>query len=255
MGRLLHNIWKEEEFNLSFIDGGLMFNAIPREAEAVILVHCDHCKAAAKKVFDRVSAEIKEEYAATEPGLVMSFEDAEAEKMVSKETTSKLVNCLFCIPNGVRMMDVRLPGIPVTSTNMGVVKTRDGKFTINTMLRSSSRSLDADYVDHMCTVAELCGAEEAEVGPWLPAWPYDPESQLRKDANALYKELTGKDMEQKAVHGGLELGVFAENLPGIDMIPLGGNSENAHTVTENMDLDSYARVYEYMKELIRRMTL
>ncbi len=255
MGRLLHNIWKEVEFNLSFIDGGLMFNAIPREAEAVILVHCDHCKAAAKKVFDRVSAEIKEEYAATEPALVMSFEDAEAEKMVSKETTGKLVNCLFCIPNGVRMMDVRLPGIPVTSTNMGVVKTRDGKFTINTMLRSSSRSLDADYVDHMCTVAELCGAEEAEIGPWLPAWPYDPESQLRKDANALYKELTGRDMEQKAVHGGLELGVFAENLPGIDMIPLGGNSENAHTVTENMDLDSYARVYEYMKELIRRMTL
>ena len=255
MGRILHNIQKEVSFNLSCIDGGLMHNAIPREAEAVIVVQCDRCKAAAGKIFERVSAEIKEEYAAVEEGLFMSLEDAEAGTMVSGETTEKLVNCLFCIPNGVRMMDVRLPGLPVTSTNMGTVKTLDGRFTIHTMIRSSSRSLDADYADHMCTIAALCGVESAEVGPWLPAWPYMPDSRLRKDANALYREQTGRDMEQKAIHGGLEAGVFAGNIPGLDIITLGATSENVHTVTENLDLDSYARVYEYLKEFIRRMTM
>jgi len=254
MGRVLHNIAKEVDFRLSFIDGGLMFNAIPREAEAVIVMD-EKCIDKAKEITAKVFEQLKVEYEASDPGLVITTEPAKAEKMVSAKTTKTVVDCLFCIPNGVRMMNVLIPGIPVTSTNMGVVKTRDGEFTINTMLRSSSRSLNDDYVDHMCSVGKLCGVEKTVVGHWIPAWPYNPKSKLREDANALYKEQTGKDMEQKAVHGGLELGVFCEALPGVDIIPLGGDSENAHTVTENLHLDSYARVYEFMKELIRRMTL
>lgn len=55
------------------------------------------------------------------------------------------------------------------------------------------------------------------------------------------------------VHGGLELGVFSEKMPGMDIVTLGCTSGNEHTVTEWMDIDSYARVYQFMKDFIAEL--
>ena len=94
---------------------------------------------------------------------------------------------------------------------------------------------------------------EVWVGDWMPAWPYNAESQMRALAEKMYKERTGEDMVEHAVHGGLELGVFSEKMPGMDIVTLGCTAGNAHTVTEWMDIDSYARVYDFMKDFIAEL--
>ena len=252
MGRLLHNVAKVAGFRIATITGGAMFNAIPREASAVFVIDpADEAKVRA--VIEKVTAELKDEFAASDAGLTVTVEDAAADKALSAATTTAVVETLYNVPNGVRMMNKLVPGLPVTSTNMGVVKTLEDKITIDTMLRSSSKSLNDDYVDNICTVGKLCGMPEVWVGDWMPAWPYNAGSQMRALAEKMYKERTGEDMVEHAVHGGLELGVFSEKMPGMDIVTLGCTSGDAHTVTEWMDIDSYARVYDFMKDFIAEL--
>ena len=249
MGRILHNVAKVADYRLCSITGGAMFNAIPREATAILAL-CPDCKQAAVDMVNKVFAQLKEELAASDPDVAISVAAASADHMLSAQTTRTVVECLYNVPNGVRMMNKQVEGLPVTSTNMGVVKTLEDKITVDTMLRSSSRSVNDDYVDNICTVGRLCGMDDIWVSDWMPAWPYMADSKMRELAKQMYKERTGKDMVEFAVHGGLELGVFSEKMPGMDIVTLGCTSGNEHTVTEWMDLDSYARVYEFMKDFI-----
>ena len=73
---------------------------------------------------------------------------------------------------------------------------------------------------------------------------------------AIYKaphSYTGEDMVEHGGHGGLELGVFCDKMPGMDIVTLGCKGGGAHTVTEWLDMDSYGRVYEFMKKLIAKL--
>ena len=252
MGRLLHNAAKVADFQLCEITGGVMFNAIPREADAVIAVESGKKQAVIDRI-NQVTAEIGEELAASDPGLAVTVRDTAAERMLSAAVSRAVVECLYNVPNGVRMMNKLVPGLPVTSTNMGVVKTLEDKITVDTMLRSSSKSLNDDYVDNICTVGKLTGMTEVWVGSWMPAWPYMADSKMRELAKKLYRERTGEEMRELAVHGGLELGVFSEKMPGMDIVTLGCTSGDEHTVTEWMDIDSYARVYDFMKDFIAEL--
>ena len=252
MGRLLHNTAKVADFRLCKITGGAMFNAIPREADAVIAVESGKKQAVIDRI-NQVAAEIGEELAASDPDLVVTVHDAAADKMLSEAVSKAVVECLYNVPNGVRMMNKLVPGLPVTSTNMGVVKTLEDKITVDTMLRSSSKSLNDDYVDNICTVGKLTGMTDVWVGSWMPAWPYMADSKMRELAKKLYRERTGEEMRELAVHGGLELGVFSEKMPGMDIVTLGCTSGDEHTVTEWMDIDSYARVYDFMKDFIAEL--
>ena len=252
MGRLLHNTAKVADFRLCKITGGAMFNAIPREADAVIAVESGKKQAVIDRI-NQVAAEIGEELAASDPDLVVTVHDAAADKMLSEAVSKAVVECLYNVPNGVRMMNKLVPGLPVTSTNMGVVKTLEDKITVDTMLRSSSKSLNDDYVDNICTVGKLAGMTDVWVGSWMPAWPYMADSKMRELAKKLYRERTGEEMRELAVHGGLELGVFSEKMPGMDIVTLGCTSGDEHTVTEWMDIDSYARVYDFMKDFIAEL--
>ena len=252
MGRLLHNAAKVADFQLCEITGGVMFNAIPREADAVIAVESGKKQAVIDRI-NQVTDEIGEELAASDPGLAVTVRDTAAERMLSAAVSRAVVECLYNVPNGVRMMNKLVPGLPVTSTNMGVVRTLEDKITVDTMLRSSSKSLNDDYVDNICTIGKLTGMTDVWVGSWMPAWPYMADSNMRELAKKLYRERTGEEMRELAVHGGLELGVFSEKMPGMDIVTLGCTSGDEHTVTEWMDIDSYARVYDFMKDFIAEL--
>ena len=253
MGRILHNVRKVCDFRIANIVGGLMFNAIPRENRCEIVITDGNKEKAIEKI-NRVVAEIKAEYRASDPDITVEISDCSPEKMMSARATKAVTEIMYNVPNGVRMMNVEVPGLPVTSTNMGIVKEVDGRIMVDTMLRSSSRTCNDDYVDNICSVATLAGAEECYVGYWMPAWPYDAKSYMRDIYLDLYKSKTGKEANVNYVHGGLELGVFSEKMPGMQIVTIGVDAFDAHTVTERMSLSSFKRVFEFLKEYITEVT-
>lgn len=252
LGRLLHNMDKAAPLRIASIKGGAMKNAIPREATAVV-VFDPACKDAVMAQIDLIAAQVAVEYAVSDPDILITAEQTTANTAIDRDASKAIINALYCIPNGVRVMSREIPGLPVTSTNMGVVSQTENGVNINTFLRSSSRSINDDYVDHMTTVASMCGFT-CTVGDWLPAWPYKADDKLRSLAADLYKEQTGQDMKMLAVHGGLELGIFSEAIPGLEIVTIGCNAGDCHTVTEWMSLSSFANTFEFLKDIIAKLS-
>jgi dipeptidase D len=55
---------------------------------------------------------------------------------------------------------------------------------------------------------------------------------------ASYKKLFGVDPKVKAIHAGLECGLFTEKFPGLDMVSFGPTLRGVHAPGERLDLAS-----------------
>ncbi|MBO6215010.1 MAG: M20/M25/M40 family metallo-hydrolase [Lachnospiraceae bacterium] len=101
----------------------------------------------------------------------------------------------------------------------------------------------------MIFTAEGYGAK-VTVGGEYPGWEYVPESLLRDKMQTLYREMYGKAMKVRAIHAGLECGIFASKLPGLDAVSMGPDIYEIHTPGEHLSVSSLSRVYEYLVRLI-----
>ena len=57
-------------------------------------------------------------------------------------------------------------------------------------------------------------------------------------------------MKERAGHGGNECGVFKALNPKMDIITFGPKGSGGHTPEEKLDLASFDRSYEMLKELV-----
>ena len=56
-----------------------------------------------------------------------------------------------------------------------------------------------------------------------------------------------------AIHAGLECGIFAKKIEGIDLISYGPNIYDAHTPNERLSIESTKRVFEYTIKLLENL--
>lgn len=252
MGRILHRLEEICKVNIVAISGGSKINSIPREADCTFYVPKKDVENV-KKELSKIDKTLADEYRVTDPDVKVKFGDMSSPLMMTDKVSTDIISALYCIPNGVRTMSKEIEGLPIISTNMGVVTQTDSQVIINTFIRSSDKTMNEDYCDTICTISSLCGMRPVAKTPF-PGWKYEANSKMRELATKLYKDQTGKDMEYHAVHGGLELGLFVENIPGIDITCIGPDAGDVHTVTEWMDLDSYERTYNLLKMMMESLS-
>jgi dipeptidase D len=60
----------------------------------------------------------------------------------------------------------------------------------------------------------------------------------------------GKDMKVEAIHAGLECGLIAEKMPGIDIVSIGPDMSRVHTIDERLSISSAIRVYQFLERVI-----
>lgn len=254
LGRILYNLSQEGEFRLAEIACGTMYNAIPREGTMTV-VAAEELKEKAADVIRKVYADLKEEYAYTDPGIVIEVEKTEVERVMSAHATTVVTNILFATPNGVHMMNKQVNNLPVISVNVGICRLVDsGEIMISSLLRSSSVSLLEKFISEIALISQMAGETRCEMGERLPGWPYKKESKMRDLYKRIYQEKTGKEVTEFGVHGGLELGVFSEKMEGLDIVPIGPDAYDCHTVTERLNIPSYARTYELIKDVLTACT-
>jgi dipeptidase D len=69
----------------------------------------------------------------------------------------------------------------------------------------------------------------------------------------VFEEQYGREPEIQAIHAGLECGLFAGKLPGLDCVSFGPDMKDIHTPKEAMDAESVRRTWEYILEVLRRL--
>lgn len=251
MGRLLQDIQRGASLQIVSVDGGLKDNAIPVQSKAVIV--CDQ-EIVLKASVEQMQVVFANEYAGADSDIQITFtrEENAKVKMMDEVSTQKVICLLTCMPNGVQKMSMDIAGLVQTSLNIGIVETHEDHFRMSFCVRSSvdsEREMLNRRIGTMIT--QLGGTMEIEGA--YPGWEYKKDSRLRDLMVDVFKVQYGKEPTVEAIHAGLECGMFAGKIPGLDCVSIGPNLDQIHTVRENMSISSVQRVYEFVLEVLKRM--
>lgn len=250
LGRILYALYDDVSFKLCEINGGNKDNAIPREADAVIAVADEAALDAAISRIHKEAADISAEL--SEADFCVDVESVSVSQAMDAKTADAMIKLLYLAPNGVQNRNVEAGGFVVRSLNLGVVRTGEDSVEVVFAPRSSVASLQQQTRKELALLGELLGFD-VEFSAEYPGWSYAAHSPIREAFCACYRELTGRELKCEAIHAGLECGLFSEKLPGLDAIAVGPNIRNCHTPDEVLDLASFARSYELITAVLKRL--
>jgi dipeptidase D len=250
--RLLKKALTNTEIYIAEINGGSLRNAIPREAFATVAIP-NNKTAEFEQLISKLSAAIAKEFTGTEPDLKITLKNVETPKEVmGTKCQQKAVNLVLAIPNGVMRMSDSMPGLVETSTNLAIVKTEKGVLSIANLLRSSVESAKEAVADKMRAIAELAEARIELTGGY-PGWKPNLESPILKTMLKVYENKYGKTPEIKAIHAGLECGLFSMAYPHWDMISCGPTIRNPHSPDERVNIESVGKFWDFLVETLKNV--
>lgn len=251
LGRFLYSIL-DLDWQLVTIDGGNKRNAIAREAKAVIAAEEDTLEIINERLED-FAADVLEEYGAIEKDIKVGYTDyqGDASFAIDEMTAWNLAAALCASPHGVLSMSQEIENFVETSTNLASVKmTKPGVIRIGSSQRScvtAARRAAAAKMEACFVLAGAVVKHEGEYPGWAPA----AESPVRDACVASYKKLFGVEPKVKAIHAGLECGLFTEKFPGLDMISFGPTLRGVHAPGERLDLASLDKFVALLVDVIQ----
>lgn len=251
LGRFLYSIL-DLDWQLVAIDGGNKRNAIAREAKAVIAAEADTLEIINERL-EAFAADVVEEYGAIEKDIKVGYAEyqGDADVAIDEMTAWNLVAALCASPHGVLAMSQEIENFVETSTNLASVKmTEPGVIRIGSSQRScvtAARRAAAAKMEACFVLAGAIVKHEGEYPGWAPA----AESPIRDACVASYKKLFGVEPKVKAIHAGLECGLFTEKFPGLDMVSFGPTLRGVHAPGERLDLDSLDKFVALLVDVIQ----
>lgn len=253
MNRLLWNAGRAFGIEVAEFTGGNLRNAIPREAFASLAVpasQMDHLTA----YLSEQETVFKAEYPVTETELKLQWEEIKKPELVLKpKSQQKLLNLIYALPHGVIKWSQDMPGLVETSTNLAVLRmSKKYKASITTSQRSSSGSEKRDIADRMASTFKLAGAKVEHTGGY-PGWKPNTRSEILRITSDSYKRLFGKEPIVRAIHAGLECGLFLTKYPGLDMISFGPTIKGAHTPQERIDIESTKKFWDLLLDVLENI--
>jgi dipeptidase D len=253
MARLLWDINAKTDLRLHSYQGGNLSNAIPREASFFAGVPFDQ-KEAMRVKLNCYQADLEEEFGTLEPNLLLDLNSESApETVLAKNDSNRFISVLYACPTGVIAMSHTLPGLVETSLNLASVKgTAAGEWTITTSQRSSVESAKHALSHRLEALFSLAGIS-ASHGEGYPGWNPNPDSNLLKLVAAAYKDIFGKDAKIRAIHAGLECGLFLQKYPGLDMVSFGPTMRGVHSPDERLYIPAVERFWLLLAETLKRL--
>ncbi len=252
LGRVLAEIDRVCPLDLGEISGGLKDNAIPRSARAVIYPRLPIVRDVILGRIKRVEEKIQREYRVTDPDVKIQITGTQKGVPFRPENTAAILLALRMLPNGIRRMSFDIPGLVQTSLNLGIMKTTDFGVSLSYSVRSSVESEKNDLVSQLTEMAEYLGGEVKLSGAY-PAWEYKEDSQLAQVMKDVFRQQYGKDPITETIHAGVECGLFAGNIQGLDAVSFGPDMKDIHTPKESMDLKSVKRTWDFLLKTLESL--
>lgn len=233
---------------LSIIEGGGKRNAIARDAYAVVCTDDpDNLYAA----FDTFGAAVRDRHKDSDPGMTFVFEAAtDVTEAMTVKDTDNIIAALAQSPHGVLAMSKEIENFVETSTNLASIKKIDhDTFRVGTSQRSciaESRQSAGKSVEDNFAAYDFVVTHESEYPGWAPA----KVSAIRDACVEAYRTLFKTEPKVRAIHAGLECGLFTEVYPNLDMISIGPTLRGVHAPGERLELASLDKFVSLITYLI-----
>ena len=250
VARLLWDAVQSYEMRLSYFCGGNLRNAIPREAYAVFGVPV-RLKEEFVKRYRMFAEDVKSEFQFTEPNFKITLNEMpEVPTVLDENTQNSLINALVGVPNGILAMSFAVQGLVETSTNLASVKFEgENSIVVTSSQRSSVESAKTYAMQTVESVFALAGADVAHSDGY-PGWAPDPDSNLLAVTVESYKRLFGVDPKVRAIHAGLECGLFLEKYPELEMVSFGPTLRGVHSPDERLEISTVRKFWDLLVDVL-----
>ncbi len=251
MNRILYAIM--DQCHIAELHGGSLRNAIPRESRVHLAVDKNKVDQL-KKVIEKVSSEIHNEYKLLDGDLKISFEKQEdsPDEVISMEDQIRFIKVIYAAHNGVFRMSPAITDLVETSNNIAKVHLEHGKIKVECLTRSSVESSKMDLAYTLRSAFELAGFKVAFSGSY-PGWEPDMDSSILKVMDDLYLKMNGNRANVAACHAGLECGILGQNYPGMEMISFGPTIKGAHSPDERASISSTQKFWDFLLEILKNI--
>ena len=260
LSEVLYHLSKRYEMSLIHIDGGGKVNAIPREAVAEIAVKLDGDSIdELKKLAGLAFENILKDFKVSDKLPILAIEKIEEKNLgISLGDTLNIINFLHEVPNGVLEMSKHIEGLVETSINIGFISTEIVDGNVKIRIKSLARSMANNPLNRLVEeITDLTRKHDAniKIAASNPSWEYKEDSKIRELIAKSFKEITGNEPVIKAIHAGLECGVFTQNIKGADVVSIGPNIYGAHTPEERMDIKSVGETWEWILKILENYNI
>lgn len=244
---------KYPEVKVAGITGGSLRNAIPFEAEAVLVLPSTLSRKV-RSVVDKVFGDYRFEFQYSDPDMVMFYEKLPeaAPRYISPKVIDRALKAIIACPHGVRRMSDTIPGLTETSTNMAIIRTVKGHLTVHSLTRSSIDEAKMVLADSIRYVFELAGARYSLSGAYS-GWTPKLGTPMIKVLEDTYRKLFGKDLKITATHGGLECAIMGAKYPNWEMVSIGPTIVHPHSPDERVKIDTVAQTWEFLKAVLENI--
>ena len=239
---------KISDIKIVSFNGGSKDNAIANRSEIVFLSNLN-----VKSIIDKNLSGVTFENEDKNVKINVSILDDTEYNYISNGESLKFLSLIRGLRQNVIEYSKDIEGLVETSGNIGVVNIQKGKISIVESLRSSvdeKRDEIKEYNNNLASSLEYEIKEEGE----YPGWKYNKNSKLEKIYIQAYKKYhDGNDPIVCAIHAGVECGMIYEKLPHLDMISLGPDVKDVHTVNEKLYLLSCKTLLKTLLEIINNL--
>lgn len=257
LGRLLAAVYEKYPFLLVSFQGGSKDNVITDEAVAEISCMRD-ADGLAEAIADE-ALKVSKELASEEPELtiVVGEPESSTDSCLNQALTETVLAFLNLTITGVQVYSADVPGMVESSLNMGVAATTDSGMKMGFSLRSQKGS----YKEYMLRKLRLTAEKAAGSGVSFtvqtrgdyPAWDYKRDSELRECMVEEFYNCFGRKPRVEGIHAGLECGILSDKMPGLDIVSIGPEICDIHTVNERMSISSAKNNFDYLLKALERL--
>ena len=255
MGRILNHLLNHANINLDLvqISGGAKNNAIPREADAVILID-EKDEEILKEELNKILNIFKNEFKTSDPKIEILCEKSHKtyNEALKDDIRDKIIATIILMPSGIQTMSMDIENLVESSTNLGVINNNKDNFLFEFATRSSVKSLKDEINNKMSLLCKTLDVKLLLEDDY-PEWEYAKDSKLEEICINTYEELTGQKPEISAIHAGLECGLLLDAIKGAQAVSIGPNLYDVHTPNEHLDIKSTNRTWNYLLAILKNI--
>ena len=255
MGRILNHLLNHANINLDLvqISGGAKNNAIPREADAVILID-EKDEERLKEELNKILNIFKNEFKTSDPNIEILCEKSHKtyNEALKDDIRDKIIATIILMPCGIQTMSMDIENLVESSTNLGVINNNKDNFLFEFATRSSVKSLKDEINNKMSLLCKTLDVKLSLEDDY-PEWEYAKDSKLEEICINTYEELTGQKPEISAIHAGLECGLLLDAIKGAQAVSIGPNLYDVHTPNEHLDIKSTNRTWNYLLAILKNI--
>lgn len=248
--RLLYHLNKKFGIRLCHISGGGLVHVIPRECTSIFEIDRSINAEVLLAFIKALKEQIKLEYSGTDPDMEISCNLISYDGFkIDKNCSDEIIDLIYLLPVGAAKRNADNLEHVEGSWNISIVRTENEEFLLTDICRANYPMTTEELRSLVWRYAEIFGATYEETFSYSGHY-VSRDSPLTRIWERVYKERTGMPLKKTFMHSALDAGTIYKGLGEIDLIVVMPTVCDVHTPKERMNIDSFARTYQYLKDIL-----